>query len=316
MLAPHAVYLVDVKGTRGVIDVYGPKWYPEGRTPYPSPLAKLRSHARVLKGIITGSQPTRQDLQGIYVDAAVVLTAPDAYLSDRDGRDEGSVTTLKQSVAFFQNTARIPGQYSKSIAALHAMVIKGIQGVARPRSGPLRFGNWEVQERLGGTDDYTEYRAFNTFVGARAGTALLRVYQADPYAAAEERTARRNRIATAYRALSRLPGHPNIVGVRDFFETDEGDRYVLVAEDVSGQALRVHMERPALALTLDQKYRIARELLGALAHAHGHGVVHRNLSPGNLLVGLDGRLRLIGFDFARVGVDRSHTIAHDIVERN
>jgi serine/threonine protein kinase len=314
VLAPHAVYLVDVKGTRGIIDVYGPKWYPEGRTPYPSPLAKLRSHARALKGIITASQPTRQDLQAIYVDAAVILTAPDAYLSDRDGRDEGSVTTLKQSAAFFQNTARIPGQFSKSIAALHAMVIKAIQGVARPRSGPLRFGNWEVQERLGGTDDYTEYRAFNTFAGARAGTALLRVYQADPYAPAEERAARRNRIATAYRALSRLPGHPNIVGVRDFFETDEGDRYVLVAEDVSGQALRVHLERPALALTLDQKYRIARELLGALAHAHGHGVVHRNLSPGNLVVGLDGRLRLIGFDFARVGVDRSHTIAHDIVE--
>lgn len=315
VLAPHAVYLVDVKGTRGVIDVYGPKWYPEGRTPYPSPLAKLRSHARTLKGIITGSQPTRQDLQGIYVDAAVVLTAPDAYLSDRDGRDERSVTTLKKSGAFFQNTARIPAQYSKSIPALHAMVVKAIQGVARPRSGPLRFGNWEVQERLGGTDDYTEYRAFNTFAGARSGTALIRVYQADPYAPVEERAARRNLIATAYRALSRLPGHPNIVGARDFFETDEGDRYVLVTEDVSGQALRVHLERPALALTLDQKYRIARELLAALAHAHAHGVVHRNLSPGNLLVGLDGRLRLIGFDFARVGVDRSHTIAHEIIDQ-
>ena len=31
ILAPHAVYLVDVKGTRGNIDVYGSKWYPEGR---------------------------------------------------------------------------------------------------------------------------------------------------------------------------------------------------------------------------------------------------------------------------------------------
>ena len=45
LLAPHAVYLVDVKGTRGNIDVYGSKWYPEGRQPFFSPLAKLRSHA-------------------------------------------------------------------------------------------------------------------------------------------------------------------------------------------------------------------------------------------------------------------------------
>ena len=46
VLAPHAVYLVDVKGTRGLIDVYGSKWYPDGRQPYTSPLLKLRAHAR------------------------------------------------------------------------------------------------------------------------------------------------------------------------------------------------------------------------------------------------------------------------------
>ena len=36
-LRPHAVYLVDVKGTRGNIDVYGSKWYPEGRQKFHSP---------------------------------------------------------------------------------------------------------------------------------------------------------------------------------------------------------------------------------------------------------------------------------------
>lgn len=30
LLTPHALYLIDVKGTRGTIDVYGNKWYPEG----------------------------------------------------------------------------------------------------------------------------------------------------------------------------------------------------------------------------------------------------------------------------------------------
>ena len=75
VIAPHAVYLVDVKGTRGLIDVYGPKWYPQGRQPFNSPLAKLRGHAKAVKGIITTSQPGRRDLEDIYVDAAVVLTA-------------------------------------------------------------------------------------------------------------------------------------------------------------------------------------------------------------------------------------------------
>jgi hypothetical protein len=63
VIAPHAVYLVDVKGTRGLIDVYGPKWYPEGRQPFSSPLSKLRGHAKAVKGVITSSQPGRRDLR-------------------------------------------------------------------------------------------------------------------------------------------------------------------------------------------------------------------------------------------------------------
>ena len=74
------------------------------------------------------------------------------------------------------------------------------------------------------------------------------------------------------------------------------------------------MARPQLALTLDQKWRVAKDLLAALAHAHHHGVVHRNLTPGAILIGQDGTTRITDFDFAKPGVDRSLTIATDIVD--
>ena len=314
VIAPHAIYLADVKGTHGLIDVYGPKWYPERRQPYTSPLLKLRGHARSLKGIITASQPGRRDLEAIYVDCAIVLAEPDAVLQDPGGRDAPNVTTLAKSVAFFQNAARIPGKFSKNISSMHNMVLKGLQGVAKPRSGPLRFNSWEVDERLGGTDSYTEYRGFNSYAGDKSGHVLLRVYVADPYLPSAEREQQRTRIANAYNALNHMPGHPDIIGVRDFFATEAEDRYVLVTEDVSGQALRLHIDKPNLALTLDQKYRVAAELLDALAHAHEYGVVHRNITPSTLLLGTDGHLRIIGFDFARTGGDRSLTIAHEIVD--
>lgn len=313
VVAPHGVYLVDVKGTRGLIDVYGPKWYPEGRQPFNSPLAKLRSHAKSIKGVITASQPGRRDLEDIYVDAVIVLTAPDAALVDQGGRDAPSVTTLKKAAAFFQNSTRIPAGKSKNISAHLNMVLKALQGVAKPRSGSTRFANWEVTEKLSGTDTYVEYRAFNIFAGQRS-SALLRAYQADPYKPAEEREAQRLLIANAYRSLNSMPGHPSIVGVRDFFATEGEDKYVLVTEDVPGQALRVHIEKPTLALTFDQKTKIADDLLNALIHLQANKVVHRNLSPSNILVGTDGRMRLTGFDFARAGVDRSRTIAQAIVD--
>ena len=287
---------------------------PERRQPFTSPLLKLRGHARTLKGLITASQPHRRDLDGVYVDAVVVLAAPDAVIQDAGGRDAPSVTTLAKSVGFFQNTARIPAKFSKNIASVQAMVRRALQGAARARSGPLRFNSWEVEERLGGTDASTEYRAFNTYAGPNSGHVLLRVYVADPYLPEDERAAQRTRIANAYGALNHMPGHPAIVGVRDFFATEGEDRYVLVTEDVAGQALRLHVDKPNLALTFDQKLAVACELLDALAHAHRYQVVHRNITPGTLLLGADGNLHVIGFEFARAGVDRSKTIAQAIVD--
>jgi len=313
IIAPHAVYLVDVKGTRGLIDVYGPKWYPEGRQPFSSPLAKLRGHAKAIKGVITSSQPGRRDLEDIYVDAAVLLTSRDATLVDQGGRDAPNVTTLKKAAAFFQNSTRIPAGKSKNIGAHHNIIMKALQGVAKPRSGPLRFGNWQVAEKLGGTDCYVEYRAFNAFVGQKA-TVLVRAYQADPYKPPEEREKQRLLISTAYRTLNSMPGHPSIVGVRDFFPSEAEDKYFIVTEDVPGQALRVHIEKPTLALTLDQKNTIAADLLTALGHLQSHKVVHRNISPSNILVGTDGRVRVTGFDFARPGTDHSRTIAQEIID--
>jgi serine/threonine protein kinase len=242
-----------------------------------------------------------------------MLTWPDASLVDQSGRDAPNVIKLKKAAAFFQDATRVPPERARNISAHQNIIVKAIQGVARPRSGPLRFGSWEVIERLGGTDSYVEYRAYNAYVGQHSNV-LVRAYQADPYRPPEERQQQRLLISTAYRALSAMPGHPNLVGVRDFFPSEAEDRYYLVTEDVPGQALRVHIEKPTLALTLDQKNAIARDLLAALRHLGTNNVVHRNISPSNIVLGTDGRMRLAGFDFARPGVDHSRTIAAEIVD--
>jgi serine/threonine protein kinase len=313
VIAPHGVYLVDAKGTHGQIEVAGPKWYPEGRQPYTSPLLKLRSHAKVIKGVIVATQSERRQLNDIYVDAVIVLTAPGASLNDPSGRDGPDVVSLKKCAVLLQDLSRVPNRYSTNISAFQSTILKAIQGVARRRTGPLRFGNWEVSEKLGGTDICTEYRAFNLFAGPSSGHVRLHVYKADPYLPAEQREAQRKRIGNAYEALSRLPVHPNIVAARDFFATQDEDGYVLVTDDVGGRVLRFHIDKPPLALTLDQKLAVAKGLLSGLEHAHLHGVVHRNLNPSCLMLGEDGQLRISGFDFARAGIDRTHTIAEQIV---
>ena len=129
------------------------------------------------------------------------------------------------------------------------------------------------------------------------------MYPVDPYLPDAERKAERRRIENAFRAVTALPGHPNILTVGDFFPNEDESRFVLVTEDVAGHALRQHIAKASLSLTFDQKIAIVRDMLAALAHAHRSEprVVYRNLTPDAVLVGESGRALLCGFDYARTG---------------
>lgn len=314
IIAPHVVYLVDIKGTKGNIDVIGPKWYPEGRQPFVSPLAKLRSHAKVMHNIICDSNPGQIELRKVYVHAVVLLTADDATLADRDGRDSPDVTDIKHCLKYFQDKTKIPAHFLDNILPYSSQVAKVITGRGKAKTSALVFREWQVEEKLGGTDRYSEYRAKHNLLGSSGGQARLRVYQADPYQDEDARKEELLRISNAYRAVAHMPSHANILAVRDFFPTEEEDRFVLVTEDAPGYVLRLHVIKPSLALTFDQKLQVMHGVLAALDHAHHYEVIHRNLTPDDILVSKGGQVRLTGFDFARVGKNRTETIAYQIVD--
>ena len=314
VLGPHALYLADVKGTRGLIDVYGSKWYPEGRQPFHSPLATLRQHTKAMATLIRESNPGLTELRRAHVHATVLLTADDAILQDPFGLDGPDVTDFKHCLKYFRDLTRIPAHRAQDIRTLHTQISKAITGNAKPRQAARVFRDWQVEERLGGTDRFTEYRAKHTLLGNRGGMARLRVYQVDPYQDDAGRKAEHKRISNAFHAVTHMPPHSNILTVREFFGTDDQDQLVLVTEDVAGQALRQHIKKPSLALTFDQKLQVMRDLLDALDHAHRYEVIHRNLTPDAIIVTKGGQIRVTAFDYARVGKSRTSTIADQIVD--
>ncbi len=312
IVATHAVYLVDVKATGGRIDVWDSMWYPEGRQQFPSPLAKLRNHAKIMASIIRDSDKGLPDLHNVYVHATVLLTAADAKVVDGTGRDGPDVTDFKRGVKYFHDPSGIPQHRRGSIARFHSQIRKAITGKAKPRSGAPVFRDWRVEERLGGTDRYTEYRAKHDLLG-ESGMARLRVYEVDPYQDKAARKAERNKIINARRVVADIPVHANVLAVTEVFATDDEGKVVLVTEDLRGQVLRLHMANASLALTLDQKLQVMRDVLSALDHVHGHEVIHRNLTSDAILVAEDGRAKLTGFDVA-VGKDRISTIADQVAD--
>lgn len=312
VLTPHCVYVVDIKGVQGLVDIFGAKWYPEGREPYSSPLIKARMNARLLKALITDSHPANMELRKLYVRATVLLTAPDVRIDDHNNNDSDDIVRLHKSMLYFQNKANVPASYSTDIRNTLALIEKVITGKAR-RPQTLIYREWQVEEKLGGNEQYTEYRARHLFMN-KGGTARLRIYHADPYQDDATRKHEQKLISNAYRAISDLPGHPNILNVRDFFPSEDGSYFVLVTEDAHGQALRQHIKKASQALTFDQKLRVIRDILIALEHAHAHQVVHRNLTPDAIIVSSDGHARLSSFEYARAGSNATSSIAQDIAE--
>ncbi|WP_169980874.1 serine/threonine-protein kinase [Tautonia rosea] len=104
----------------------------------------------------------------------------------------------------------------------------------------------------------------------------------------------RDRVAREAGTLAKLD-HPGIVRVLDAGEAD-GVPF-LAMEWVEGGDLAARLRsgplRPREAATL------ARELAGAVAEAHGRGIIHRDVKPSNVLIGPDGAPRLTDFGLAR-----------------
>lgn len=330
LIAPHSLFLIDTKGTLGHIDLYAHQWQPRGRQPYSSPLPKLRQNAKILKTFIKDQFPTQRNFDKLYTHAVILLTDPKATIRDLSGKAEADdITFLDQRcLTYFKGKDHIPSHFLSDIRPFHPQIIQGIQGKTPPKSPLPQFRDWQTTEKLStklvreeANDndiqaiEYIDYRAQHYISGKREKTVCLRVYHVDPYKTETARQIDERNISNAYRALTAIGNHANILGIREFFDTENGDRYILVTEDKPGTSLQQYLTNPDLTLTFDQKIAILRDVLEALNHAHLGGVIHRNLTPEAILLSPDGHNRLTNFDYARASANHTQTIAEFASDR-
>ena len=151
-----------------------------------------------------------------------------------------------------------------------------------------KLGKYEIRTEIGRGGMGAVYRGYDPMLERYVAIKVLAphlVWEADFV----------ERFLREARAAARLK-HPNIVTIYDVGQ--ESGWYYYVMEYLEGQTLSELIQRRG-PLSSEQAISILRPLADALDYAHHEGLVHRDIKPGNILLGKAGRVTLTDFGIAR-----------------
>ncbi len=158
--------------------------------------------------------------------------------------------------------------------------------VGRPELPPPALPGFDIRDTLGGGGMGVVYLAREEAADRLVALKLVRA-ACDPAA--------RDRFRVEVRAMARLD-HPNVVRV--FAVELDGLEPYFTMEYVDGPGLdqRLLADGP---LPVAEAARVMEQVARAVQHAHEHGVIHRDLKPGNVVVGSDGTAKVTDFGLAK-----------------
>jgi serine/threonine protein kinase len=193
---------------------------------------------------------------------------------------------LRSEVAALLRSDAIAGGFLENVIGGEAGRMVGVPSPPTPQ----RFGPYRIVGDLGRGGMGAVYLAVRDDDEYRKQVAVKLLHRGLETGEAVARFRDERQILAAFE-------HPGIVRLLDGGSTEEGWPY-LVMERVEGVPITDYCE--GRGLTVRDRLALFRQVCAAVQYAHQRLVIHRDIKPGNILVGADGTPKLLDFGIAKL----------------
>ncbi len=248
-------------------------------------------------------------ISALFAEAHSVSPDQQTALLDRSCGDDANVRAEVERLLAADETSDRDGFMRSACPASLTRLLRADDDSWEGRSGPLsgwRIGGYQLHRLIGRGGTSEVYRASRDGEegqgdGQPPGHFAFKVIQGHM---ATEDVLRRFRAEQDFLATI---DHPNIVRFRDRGLTDDGLPY-LVMEFIEGQRIDRYCDERGL--NLRERVGLLLQVCHAVAFIHSRGVLHRDLTPLNILVTPEGVPKLVDFGIAKLaGVDLDRLVS-------
>ncbi len=156
-----------------------------------------------------------------------------------------------------------------------------------PAAVPASLGHYSIVSLLGAGGMGEVYLATDTRLNRSVAIKVL------PSSTTGDEELQRRMLREA-RLIATIE-HPNVCTIYEIGE--DADRTYIVMQYVHGETLGDRMRRGRLSLA--EAIEFARQITSALTEAHKHGIVHRDIKPGNIMISSSGSVKVLDFGLAK-----------------
>jgi serine/threonine protein kinase len=305
VLAPHALYHLEVKGYRGDIHGNQQQWVFENGGVYPSPIPLANKKSKVLADKLRRYSPR---LDEVFVETLILLTDDRARVKIKDDQ-AARIIHLREALKRLSDPQQLPVS-TRNLEPLYDMVSEAMF-TTKPAARVRQIGLYDIVERVDQDDRFTLFLARHRYITTQPLT-LLKVFHFNVYATEEDKQYRLREIFHGQDAMRLLGTHPNLVHTGDMFAWND-DSFVEPVEYLErGRTLEMLLDKGIEGkMTWQVKTRIIKGVAAGLAHAHRRGVVHRDVRPRNILVAPNA-VKLANFEIAFIPDAPNLSIAQSV----